>query len=185
MTFAFATVALITLAGAIGALAFRQIVHSVLSLAITFTGIAMLYLQLGAQFLGFAQFLVYIGAVTILILFAVLLTRNSGPVISGNPYSRNWASGMGVGVAVFACLSWAITRTPGLTPTAPPEPQATVKAIGLKLMSDYVIPLEVIALLLTAAMVGAVVIAMGDTKKPQSQAGNKAMESINPSKERA
>lgn len=173
MSFAFAIVALITLTGAIGALAFRQIVHSVLSLAITFTGVAMLYLQLGAQFLGFAQFLVYIGAVTILILFAVLLTRNTGPVISGSPYVANWASGLGVGITVFACLLWAITRTPGLAPEPKSDTGASVKAIGLKLMSDYVIPLEVIALLLTAAMVGAVVIAMSAPRPAEATSAEK------------
>jgi NADH-quinone oxidoreductase subunit J len=144
MSIAFVIVSLITLIGAIGALAFRQIVHSVLCLAITFTGVAMLYLQLGAQFLGFAQFLVYIGAVTILILFAILLTKNSGPTMSTSPFS----SGIGS----------------GLNPTPVADPNATVKAIGLALMSHYVLPLEVIALLLTAAMIGAIVIAMNESQ---------------------
>jgi NADH-quinone oxidoreductase subunit J len=164
MSIAFVIVSLITLIGAIGALAFRQIVHSVLCLAITFTGVAMLYLQLGAQFLGFAQFLVYIGAVTILILFAILLTKNSGPTMSTSPFSSGIGSGLIVGGSVLACLCWAILRTPGLDPTPVADPNATVKAIGLALMSDYVIPLEVIALLLTAAMVGAIVIAMNESQ---------------------
>ena len=168
MTFPFAIVAFITLIGAVGALAFRQIVHSVLCLAITFTGVAMLYLQLGAQFLGFAQFLVYIGAVTILILFAVLLTKNTGPTISGSAYSASWVSGAGVGLSVFACIAWAILRTPQLNRAAVEETNSTVKAIGLSLMTDYVIPLEVIALLLTAAMVGAIVIAMNESSQPSS-----------------
>ncbi len=171
MTFSFAIIAFITLIGAVGALAFRQIVHSVLCLAITFTGVAMLYLQLGAQFLGFAQFLVYIGAVTILILFAVLLTKNTGPTISGQVYSASWVSGVGVGVSVFVCLAWAILRTPQLDRLAAEETNSTVKAIGLSLMSDYVIPLEVIALLLTAAMVGAIVIAMNETSTQTTMQG--------------
>lgn len=178
MSIAFVIVSLITLSGAIGALAFRQIVHSVLCLAITFTGVAMLYLQLGAQFLGFAQFLVYIGAVTILILFAILLTKNSGPTMSVSPFSSALGSGFLVGGAVLACLVWAILRTPGLDSTPVSDPNATVKAIGLNLMSGYVLPLEVIALLLTSAMIGAIVIAMNesplDETKSASQQKGKA-----------
>ena len=171
MSAPFIIVSLITLAGAVGALAMRQIVHSVLCLAITFTGVAMLYLQLGAQFLGFAQFLVYIGAVTILILFAILLTRNSGPILSGSPYSKAWASGIAVGGLVLSCLIWGILRTPELNRSAASDPETTVKAIGLSLMTDYVLPLEVIALLLTAAMVGAVVIAMNEPQ-PKTSPGD-------------
>ena len=141
------------MAGAIGAVVFRQIVHSVLSLALAFTGVAMLYLQLDAQFLGFAQFLVYIGAVTILILFAILLTRNTGPSLSRSPFSNGWASGVLVSAAVFGALAWAIRATPGLAQNAPHEANASVKAIGEALLNHYVIPLEMISLLLTAVMV--------------------------------
>lgn len=164
MSLPFLIVALITLAGAVGAVSLRQVVHCVLSLAVAFTGVAMLYLQLGAEFLGFAQFLVYIGAVTILVLFAILLTRNSGPLLSGSPFSKAWASGLLVGGTVFASLAWAIVRTPELAQRTALETQLTVKQIGVTLMTDYVLPLEVIALLLTAAMIGAVVIALHGTR---------------------
>lgn len=160
MTLPFVTVSMITLAGAIGMLLFRHIVHCVLCLALVFTGIAMFYLQLQTEFLGFAQFLVYIGAVTILILFAILLTKNSGPDLQETPFSSATASGGLIGILVFGCLWWAIQRTPAVETANPNDFELTVKSIGESLMTDYVIPLEVIALLLTAAMIGAIVVAM-------------------------
>ncbi len=177
MTAAFVIVALITVAGAVAATALRQIVHCVLCLAISFTGIAMLYLQLGAQFLGFAQFLVYIGAVTILMLFTILLTRNTGPDLSGSPFSRGAGIGVLISASVFGCLAWAITRSPDIRGVSAQDANVSVKAIGLTLMQDFVIPLEVIALLLTAAMVGAVVIAMNEPA-PESAAPSKGADSV-------
>src|SRR5438445_10056152 len=92
---------LLTLAGAIAAMSLRYLVHCALSLTVAFAGLAMLYLQLDAQFVGFAQILVYIGAVAILVVFAILLTRSNQapqqPILS-----PTWIGGIAVAVAVFA-----------------------------------------------------------------------------------
>lgn len=187
MNVPFFIVATITVAGAIGVLCLRQIIHSVLCSAIVFAGLAMMYLQLGAQFVGFAQFLIYIGAVTILILFAILLTKNSGPSLVGTPFASRWVSGILIVLLVLSCLIWSIetTQIDPIDPSdqidqpdqsaqsdpmllldlvLPDKPLPSVKDIGEQLMKAYVIPLEVIALLLTAAMVGAIVIAMNEPK---------------------
>ena len=66
---------MLTLASAVAAMSLRNLVHCALTLTVTFAGLAAFYLQLDAQFVGFAQILVYIGAVAILIVFAILLTR--------------------------------------------------------------------------------------------------------------
>jgi NADH-quinone oxidoreductase subunit J len=126
---------------------------------VAFAGLAALYLQLGAPFVGWAQVLVYIGAVAILIVFAILLTRSSEstphPVVS-----RSWVAGVAVAVLVFGVLTAAIlsSSVPLRGPSMKPEP--TVKMIGTQLMTRYVLPLEAIGLLLTAAAIGAVIIAM-------------------------
>jgi NADH-quinone oxidoreductase subunit J len=73
---AFLIIAIVTLFAAAAAMSLRNLVHCALSLVVTFAGLAALYLQLDAQFVGFAQILVYVGAVAILIVFAVLLTRS-------------------------------------------------------------------------------------------------------------
>jgi NADH-quinone oxidoreductase subunit J len=147
-----------TIAGAIAAMSLRNLVHCVLSLAVSFLGVAMLFLRLGAQFVGFAQILVYVGAVAILIVFAILLTR-AGGIEVGQFLNSQWYVGLGIGVAVFTCLAVAILSTKELAVNATTERTATVKQLGTELMTHYVLPLEVIGLLLTAAMLGAVIIA--------------------------
>src|SRR5258708_29968795 len=89
MTIAFVILAALTIAGAVAAMSLRNLVHCALALTIAFGGLAALYLQLGAQFVGFAQLLVYVGAVAILIVFALLLTRGSEPVQQAI-VSPNW-----------------------------------------------------------------------------------------------
>ena len=158
---AFFITALITLAGAVAAMSLRRLVHCALCLTVTFAGLAAFYLQLNAQFIGFAQILVYIGAVAILVVFAILLTRSGG---SADPGQRTPGSicGLVVALTVFATLVACVLSSVIATRAKPPLPETSVNAIGLDLMTNKVLPLEVLALLLTAAMIGAVVLAMPD-----------------------
>ena len=160
----FAIIAVLTVIGALAALTLRNLVHCVLALVLAFTGLAGLYLQLGTQFIGFAQILIYVGAVAILIVFAILLTRNDEPP-AGLAVSRGWITSSLVGAAVFGILAWAIRSSAKSTRPIPPRPEATVRQIGDALMSQFVLPLEVIGLLLTAALVGAVTIAMREQRR--------------------
>ena len=159
MTVAFVIIAVLTIASAVAAMTMRNLVRCALSLILTFAGLAAAYLQLEAQFVGFAQILVYVGAVAILIVFAILLTRGSEapqqPIVSSG-----WKVGCIVAAAVFALLAWMIAATRALPtkPSAPPE--ITVHQIGDQLMTKYILPLEVVGLLLTAALIGGVIIAM-------------------------
>ena len=161
MTPTFAILAALTLVSAVAAMSLRSLVHCALALAVTFVSLAALYLDLGAQFVGFAQILVYVGAVAILIVFAVLLTRG-GEAPQGPVFSASWFSGVAIAVAVFGVLAWTIARSTVSQCAAPPPPEASVKQIGDALMARFVLPLEVIGLLLTAALIGAIIIAMRD-----------------------
>ncbi len=163
MTLPFAIIAGLTVGSAIAAMSLRNLVHCALSLVVTFAGLAALFLQLNAQFVGFAQVLVYVGAVAILIVFAILLTRSAEP---GPPAPMTTGAGWGVGIAVAAFLAMASAVLSSVVSKreTPPPSDLTVRAIGDKLMTDYVLPLEVIGLLLTAAMIGAVIIAMQERK---------------------
>lgn len=155
----FLLAAVVVLAGAICAMCLRNLVHCALSLAAAFAGLAALYLQLSAQFVGFAQVLVYVGAVSILILFAILLTRGSeAPRVS--LFSSGWWAGAGVATAVFALLAAVVLTSRHGGGKVPPAPSATVREIGDQLMTRYVLPLEVVGLLLTATLIGAVILAM-------------------------
>ena len=162
----FIILALVTLLSASAAMSLRNLVHCALSLVVTFGGLAALYLQLHAEFVGFAQVLVYIGAVAILIVFAILLTR-SGETPNQAVLAPGWIAGIATSAIVFAALGWAVLNSNAIVKETPAAPEITVKNIGDALMTNYVLPLEVIGLLLTAAMIGAVIIAMKDDK-PES-----------------
>ena len=164
----FTIIALVTLAGAVLAMSLRNLVHCALCLMLAFGGLAALFLQLEAQFVGLAQILVYIGAVAILIVFAILLTRGSEPPQQPS-VTPSWVMGAGVAVLTFGSLVAAVLAssiTPWVTnPKTNVAVDVAVKRIGEKLMTDYVLPLEVVALLLTAALIGAVIIAMREEPK--------------------
>jgi NADH-quinone oxidoreductase subunit J len=157
----FTTFAILTVAGAVAAMSFRNLVHSVLALIAAFAGLAAIYLQLGAQFIGLAQVLVYIGAVAILIVFAILLTRDKKVAQQTVSFS-SWKLNGVVALAVFAVIAWAIFQSPTLQHEILPEPQVSMQQVGNALMLRYALPLEIIGLLLTAALIGAVTIAISE-----------------------
>src|SRR6516162_10542522 len=136
MTLTFIITACITVASAVAAMTLRNLVHCALALAITFAGLAALYLQLSAQFAGLAQILVYVGAVAILIVFAILLTRSGEPG-KESVFSGSWIVGVGVALAVFAVLVGLIRSSRLRMVEAPPAPHVTVANIGEQLMSQY------------------------------------------------
>jgi len=156
--------AAIAVTGTALAMGLRSLVHCVLALTLGLVGIAGLFLQLGAQFVGLTQILVYVGAVAILAVFAIMMTRSSEsgvqPILS-----RSWVSGSLVAGSVFAVLAWAIYHGLSSTTTTTPEPQTSVHQIGTALMHGFVLPLEIIGLLLTAALIGAGILAMDLAKE--------------------
>jgi NADH-quinone oxidoreductase subunit J len=157
--FAFYLVSALTVGGALAAVLLKNLVHCALALTVGFLGLALLFLELGAEFAGFAQILVYIGAVAILVVFAILLTRGS-EVPKDGVFSKTWLVGLAIAAAVFAVLGWVVLRAAPWLPQATPAPTVTVNQIGHELMGQYVLPLEIVAILLTAALVGAVIVAM-------------------------
>jgi NADH:ubiquinone oxidoreductase subunit 6 (subunit J) len=159
MTWAFIIIGGLTLASAVAAMSLRSLVHCALMLMVAFAGLAVFYLQLGAQFVGFAQILIYIGAVAILIVFAILLTRSDEPSRRSR-FSSAGAAGVGIAAIVFGLLSGLILSSGAVRHEIRPPPVATVRQIGDQLMTRFILPLEVIGLLLTAALIGAVIIAM-------------------------
>jgi NADH-quinone oxidoreductase subunit J len=164
---AFYLTAVLTLAAAIAAMALRQMVHCALCAAAAFAGLAVIYLQLDAEFVGFAQVLVYVGAIAILIVFAILLTRGEEVRPGGAPSS--WLAGIAVALLVFGGIVLSVLSSPSLQRHLPLPTVAPVKKIGEELMTRYVLPLEVIGVLLTGALIGAVVIALRETPGGQEQ----------------
>ena len=171
LSIVFVLTSILTVAGALAAALLKNLVHCALSLTVTFAGLALLYLQLDAQFAGFSQILVYIGAVAILVVFAILLTRGAG-VPEYRNFSSSWVAGLAIAAGVFALLVWAVIKSlPASASSA--APQVSVQQIGVALMGSYVLPLEIVAVLLTVALIGAVIVAMPETggPKPESSQG--------------
>src|SRR5579863_8727606 len=158
MSFVFWIVAALTVAGGLASVLLKHLVHCALAVTVAFLGLALLFLELDAQFAGFAQILVYIGAVAILIVFAILLTHGSN-LPKGGVFSSTWLVGLVIAAGVFAVLGWAVLASVSAAPQSNVVPSVTVHDIGLALVGRYVLPLEIVALLLTAATIGAVIVA--------------------------
>ena len=164
MSFVFYLIAALTVAGGLTAVLLKNTVHCALALTVAFAGQAMLFLDLDAQFAGFVQILVYVGAVAILVVFAILLTKGSETPKDG-VFSRTWLAGLAIAAAVFAVLGWAVLNSAWALPHETAVPEVTVKQIGDALVGRYVLPLEIVAVLLTAAMIGAVIVAMHEKER--------------------
>jgi NADH-quinone oxidoreductase subunit J len=158
-TTAFIVIAVITLAGALAAATLSKLIHAALSLVIAFVGVAASFFLLGAEFVGLVQVFVYVGAVAVLIVFTILLTRRD---VTGER-GFNWGGAV-VALAVFGGLLWTILETKSLAIPAPQIEPLTVKRIGETLMTNYVWPLQCVGLVLTTALIGALVLVMEEKR---------------------
>ncbi|MDR0351985.1 MAG: NADH-quinone oxidoreductase subunit J [Opitutaceae bacterium] len=169
----FLAIALVTLGASAAAITRRNIIHSALLLVAGWAGIAAYYLWAGAEFVAFAQILVYVGAVSMIVLFAVLLTRlGPGDTAPAPDAFQRAAAALVAGGACFVALAGAILTSPLDLPAAarPPAvaaaPAINVREIGLALMEPaHAAALLVIGILLTVALIGAIVIASIDRRE--------------------
>ncbi|KAF1086634.1 NADH-quinone oxidoreductase subunit J [Sporotomaculum syntrophicum] len=152
----------------------KNIVHSVLFLAVTFISMAGLFLLLDADFIAAIQVLVYAGAVCIMVVFGIMLIQ--APDMKGtNLFNTQLFAGGGVVALVFAMCAILAGRTAWTDLVATQAvPENTIQVIGTLLMSKYVIPFEVVAILLLVALVGAIVIARDDAGTVAVDEGVKA-----------
>jgi NADH-quinone oxidoreductase subunit J len=164
----FLIVALYTLGSALMVVTTHNLVHAALWLVSTLFGVAVVYALLNANFIAVVQVVVYIGAIAILFIFAVMLTRkdmrDSGPQMN-----KNWWAGAIVAVLTFAGLAFLLSGWSGFSGTASALPSGfdSISLLGEALVSPdaYVLPFEVASVLLLAALVGAVYVAFNPTKK--------------------
>jgi NADH-quinone oxidoreductase subunit J len=166
--------AAVAVAGAIGLVSAKQLVHGAMSFFATLIAIAGLFLLLGSEFLAAMQLFVYGGAMTVLILFALMFTGGSPEGGDSTKPAVRWlafavvASFFGVLVAAFASAGWKIA------PSAPMD----VAAIANIMFSRLVVPFEIAGLALTIALIGAIVIAREDdvldTPAPADSAGDES-----------
>ncbi|NMC81893.1 MAG: NADH-quinone oxidoreductase subunit J [Armatimonadetes bacterium] len=158
----FLALAFVTLASGIAVVLLRNLVHAGLMLGLSFFGVAGLYLLLHAEFLAVAQVLIYVGAITVLILFAIMLTRQ---VVGADtaPVSTQRLVGFATALAVFLVLVRFMYRRewPGIFDNTEVLNAPTV--LGRQLLTTYLIPFEVASILLLVALVVAIVLAKEET----------------------
>lgn len=168
----FLVVAFVTLSSGFMVVTTRNLVHAALWLVATLFGVAITYALLNASFLAVVQVVVYIGAIAILFIFAIMLT-NKDMRDKGAQMNPNWWIGALIAVATFGGLFFLLQGWSGFSKTAAAYPVSfdAVYELGTVLVSPsgYVLPFEVASVLLVAALVGAVYVAfnprLGDTRK--------------------
>ena len=163
-TIAFTLIAFLLLASAATAMALRNIIHSALLLVVSWFALAMFYLWAGAEFAAFAQILIYAGAISMVVLFAVLLTQRSlGDFTLARESRRRAFGAVLASAAVAGAIACAILHSS--TPIAStPAPTVTVRDLGEQLMGPQAAALLIVGVILTVSLIGAVVIAAQPAK---------------------
>lgn len=145
---------------AIGVVLFSNIVYSAFMLGGVFISIAGIYLLLNADFVAAAQILIYVGAVNVLILFAIMLVNKRQDFVAfPNSWVRKLLTGI-VSVGLFGLLSTMVLATPWAYSAAPVAGgESSIVLIGEHFFTDFLLPFELASILLLIAMVGAIILA--------------------------
>lgn len=153
--------AILSVAAAWGVVTSKNIVHSALYLALSFFGVAVLYILLNADYLAAVQLIVYMAAVSLMIVFAVMLTLR-GDICESNQNNRGWVAGALISGSVFAVLAIVILSNADWRVLAEPWTSGgSAEDLSLLLLTQFMIPFEAAAVLLTVALVGSVILAKG------------------------
>ncbi len=153
----FIVFSIITLGAAVAVVTSKNLFHSALFMVLSFVGVAGLYVLLEAGFLAAVQILVYVGAIAILIIFAIMLTRR---LMAKDLVQRNaqWGISSLVALLFFAVLGFVLLRVNWPVVEAAVSYES-ISILGQELMSTYAVPFEVASVLLLVALVGSIIIA--------------------------
>jgi NADH-quinone oxidoreductase subunit J len=165
-TLVFAVFAFIALASAIVVVAHRNPIYATMSLVVTLFSVAVLFVMLGAPFLGALQVLIYAGAIVVLFLFVIMLLNvQAEEMPQGGHGAQRWVSILAAAVffGMLVLVFWRSTR-----PETPPmsEELVSMKALATELFTDYLLPFEIVGLLLLVAVIGATIAAR---RPPQTE----------------
>ena len=154
---AFWIMAVVAVIAALGVVFLRNVFRAALSLILCFITVAGLYITLSADFLAVVQILVYVGAISVLIILAIMMTRD---VQHGSPANKMKIPAFVVAVVLLAMMIFTVTRTSWqLASESPLAPTTAPLALKLFSESGFILPVEIAAVLLLAAILGAIVIA--------------------------
>ena len=142
--------------GGLAVVTLRNIIHSAVAMMICFGSLAGMYALLGAPIVAAAQVLIYLGAISVLILFAIMLTQ-AGDANLPAPFHRQLPIAAVVALAIIGMVGWAVVQTDwGLAAAAA---TAAVDEIANALFTDFALPFEIISLLILVAIIGAIYLA--------------------------
>lgn len=162
ITILFLITAIVTLGAAVMVVTAHNLVHAALWLILTLFGVAVFYVLLNASFLAVVQVVIYIGAIAILMIFAIMLTRrmmqDTGPTVN-----QGWGLAALISFALFVGLTWMLSTWIGFNTNLPQLSASTdsLQQLGQALVSPnaYILPFELASVLLLAALIGAIMIA--------------------------
>jgi NADH-quinone oxidoreductase subunit J len=156
----FGIIAFVMIFAALNVVTSKNVVHAALWLVMVLAGVAAQYILAGAEFVAASQVLVYIGAVMVLFLFGIMLTRAQIGKEAGLN-NRGYLIGVPVALVMFALLAWVILDAYGDDVVAEEGPTPTV-ALSDQFLSIYLIPFLAVSFVLLAAAIGAIVLARKD-----------------------
>ncbi len=157
----FLVIALVSIAAALKMVTTKNVVHAALYLLIVLSGVAAVYVILGAEFAAATQVLVYIGAILVLLLFGVMLTRARIGADVDLDHEQKWIGGL-VAVALGAVMGYSLWEA--FSDAKLPDDRLVQRtdAVADSIFSAYIVPFEALSVLLLAALIGAVVVARRD-----------------------
>ncbi len=149
--------AIVAIISALGVVVLRNVFHAALALIMGFIAVAGLYVTLSADFLAAVQVLIYVGAISVLIILGIMMTRE---IRQGNPSNQLRIPAFIIAVLFFAVAAFALTRTPWqIATTAPAAPTTSILAQKLLGSDGFLLVVEMAAVLLLSAVIGAIVLA--------------------------
>ena len=165
---AFYVISAVILGGAVGMVTARSLVRSVIGMVISFVGVGALFITLGAEFVGFVQIMVYAGGIVVLFLFVIMLV-NLGEVQRMEYLHRQWLPAVLLICLLLAELGFMMWAGTGEMATETPTTAqldaalrglgGNVETVGMALYTEFILPFEVVSVLLLVAMIGAIYLA--------------------------
>ena len=144
------------LGGGLAVVTLRNVIHSAVAMMICFGSLAGMYALLCVPIIAAAQVLIYLGAISVLILFAIMLTQ-AGDASLPAPFHRQAPIAVVIALVVVGLVAWAAVSTPWHAASA--AVGVAIEAVGNLLFTDYALPFEIIGFLLLAAIIGAIFLA--------------------------
>ncbi len=171
---AFVVLTVMVLGGALGVVLAPSMIYAAFLLGGVFTAMAGMYVLLNADFVAAAQILIYVGAVNVLLLFAIMLVNRSAPDQAADKRNVRSLVGLGVCFSIFVLLLSAINQVSWKLSTEKPIENSTLQ-LGIQFFSNYLLPFEVISILLLVALVGAIILARREFVPDRTESGDLPM----------